>query len=294
VRGSHTNAMIYVEDVRDFLDNCKDRKPGYPTKGEVDHLSGSPPCQGFSKKNRGGKNDENNNMLSLQVVRGVDILRPRTGVLENVTGMLLEKHLKFRGKIMIDLLKYGYQVRIAVHKASDFGDPQNRQRVIFTFSRGDTPLPTMPTRTDETAITIREALLGLPLQCDDKGSGLCSLPDGTLTYNHVASVPVKEAFELDEDKPVNTILTKHTNGFVHPRNSERTLSIRELARLFSYPDDKQFFGSMTAMRKQIGNSVPVKLAWALSVPAVAMYRSLAEQYDKNHDGSDIDMSSLSD
>jgi len=125
------------------------------------------------------------------------------------------------------------------------------------------------------------------------GTGLQRLLDGKFTFNHIASVPIQEHSVLDENEPVQTITTQNTNSFAHPRNHNRTLSIRELARLFSYPDWEQFFGSTTAMRRQIGNSVPVKLAKAVALPIVAVHRALAETWaSASNDGDASAMSRL--
>ena len=60
--------------------------------------------------------------------------------------------------------------------------------------------------------------------------------------------------------------------------------MRELARLFSFPDDKQFFGSMTAIPRQIDNSVPVNLAKAIALPIFQVHKSRRLQSDSNDEG----------
>ena len=89
--------------------------------------------------------------------------------------------------------------------------------------------------------------------CDMTGSGIVRLPSGNFTSNHVALRPRKGTESLSLDDPVNTMTPQ--NSFFHPIQTHRTLSIREIARLFCLPDDVQFFGSLTSIQKQIGNSV---------------------------------------
>ena len=224
-------------------------------------LSSSSPCQGFSKLNRGGVNDEHNNSLSMQTVRAAEIFRPKTGMLENVTGMLDPSNIHYAINILQGLVDIHYNVRIAVHNSCRFGAPQSRRRVIFTFSRGDTRLPSMPTVThkEECFVKLGDVIQDLyDVPCDMAGSGLVQLPNNSLTFNHVAAVPRKDTGDLSLHEPVNTIATN--TCLTHPLHSHRTLSIRELARLFDLPDSTQFFGSMTSMRKQIGNSVSFCLA----------------------------------
>mmetsp|Transcript_33846 Transcript_33846/g.62272 ORF Transcript_33846/g.62272 Transcript_33846/m.62272 type:complete len:209 (+) Transcript_33846:32-658(+) len=196
-------------------------------------------------------------------------------MLENVLGMLDSSNVHHAINIMQGLIDLHYQIRIAIHNSCNFGAPQKRPRVIFTFARGDVRLPDMPIRTHEEGsfVTLNDAIQDLyDVPCDMSGSGIVWLPNDKMTYNHVASVPTKNAKPNKPgflDKPVNTITT--ANPLTHPLQPNRTLSIRELARLFDLPDDKQFFGSRTSIRKQIGNSVPVKLAKAIAGPIIAVH-----------------------
>ena len=75
------------------------------------------------------------------------------------------------------------------------------------------------------------------------------------------------------DEPVGTLTTQNT--FIHPLQQNRTLSILELTSLFSYPDEKQFFGSLTKIQIQIGNYVPVKLAKAIADPIFAIHTEMS-------------------
>lgn len=258
LKTSHPESMVYEEDVCTFLDKCEAKRDGYPTPGdagEVDHLQSSSPCNGFSKLNRGGQHDEYNNSLSMQTVRATEIFKPRTGMLENVTGMMDSKHLHHVVGILQGLADLDYQVRIAVHDSCNFGAPQRRRRVIFTFARGDVRLPSMPIQTHTISHRTLDNAIGdlKDISCEMDGSGVVKLPNGSVTFNHVAARPTKATRSLSLNEPVNTMTTQ--NRFFHPVHPHRTLSVREQARLFDLPDDKQFFGSLTSMQKQIGNSV---------------------------------------
>ena len=276
LRDSHPHAKIYQEDVQLFLAKCNSRVPGYPTPDDVDHLQSSPPCQGFSLANRGGQNDDCNNTLSHETVKAAKYLKPRTGMIENIRGILQPKHLNHIIKIIYDLINLGYQVRIALHDAKSYGVPQNRKRVIITFAAKDTELPETPKTTHEgNPVTLREAIDDLlPIACDmNEGSGLVQLKSGEFTFNHVASTPASNNIILDYDEPVNTITTVNANALTQPKEQHRTLLTRELARLFSYPNNKKFYGSLRAIRKQIGNSVPVAMAEAISSEIVAVHKN---------------------
>ena len=286
LKQDHPDATIYSEDVSKFLDKCQQGCPGYPSRGVVGHLQSSPPCNGFSGINRGGANDEYNNSLSFQTVRATSILQPKTGGMENVPGLLYKKNIHYAIDILQGLIELDYSVRIAVHNCCHFGTPQKRERVIFTFARKDVRFPDMPIKTHQErgAVTLGDAIHDLQsIPCETTGSGIVKLTSGKLTYNHVASAERKNPCNQRKrqieniclDTPIHAMTTQNS-VFPNPLRPERTLSIRELARLFDLPDEKQLFGSYSAVRKQIGNSVPVKLAKAIATPILAVHQERAE------------------
>lgn len=271
LRQCHPKATIYDEDVGAFLDKCTEQQPGYPKRGDVDHIQCSSPCNGFSRMNiYGGRNDHKNNILCHELVRATEIFLPKTGMFENVTGMLDASNVHHIIKIVQNLIRLKYQVRIAVLNSIDYGVPQKRSRVIITLARADMTLPRMPSPThgEDSFATLGDAIgdmRGVECEMDRHRSGLVQLPNGKFTFNHVARVARKDSKTLDLDEPVACITTQ--NSFRHPLTTgDRTLSIREYARLFGFPDSVQFFGSFSEIRKHIGNSVPVPLARAISIP----------------------------
>ena len=283
----HPNARIYNEDVSAFLDNCREQRPGYPKRGDVDHLQGSSPCNGFSKMNiYGGRDDYKNNALCHEQVRATQIFLPKTGMFENVTGMLDATNVHHTIMMLSSLLRLKYQVRVAIHNSIDYGVPQSRKRVIITLSRGDIPLPQMPTPThsQESFATLGDAigdLQSIDCELDRHRSGLVQLPCGTLTFNHVARVTRKSSKSLKLNEPVATITT--SNSFKHPMAHHRTLSVREYARLFGLPDSIQLFGSFTQIRQHIGNAVPPPLARSISIPIRRVYDEEGNNVDKEQD-----------
>lgn len=290
LRQCHPKATIYDEDVGAFLDKCMEQQPGYPKRGEVDHIQCSSPCNGFSRMNiYGGRNDHKNNILCHELVRATKMLLPKTGMFENVTGMLDASNVHHIIKIVQDLIRLKYQVRIAVLNSIDYGVPQKRKRVIITLVRADMTLPCMPppSHDGDSFATLGDAILdmrGIECEMERHRSGLVQLPNGNFTFNHVARVARKDSKALDLDEPVACITTK--NSFKHPlTTANRTLSIREYARLFGFPDSVQFFGSYTDIRKHIGNAVPVPLARAISLPIRLVHEGASLRNDSDSMGS---------
>lgn len=179
----------------------------------VDVVIGGPPCQGFSlaNKNRNKVKDDPRNELFYEFVRVVTDFQPKAFVMENVRGLLSMQ----KGKV-IQLMKeefenagLGYQVDFKVLLASDYGVPQNRQRVIMMGIRKDLNLkPDFPLKTCKKPITVWEAISDLP-QIEASGGeekmSYESRPQNTYQelmrkrssslYNHVAMRHTKRLIE---------------------------------------------------------------------------------------------------
>jgi len=171
------------------------------------------------------------------------------------------------------LLDAGYHLRAQVIRASDYGDPQNRKRVIILAAKEGRRLPDFPKPThfaqpnhekgELAHVTVKDALEDLASVTPDTegGNGPVQLPNGTFTDNHCIVGKRVEKEKLEPNAPSNTV--RRTNGIDH-YSQDRTITVREMARLQSFPDDYQFCGSATQKKSQIGNSVPVGLATALA------------------------------
>ncbi|WP_104735531.1 DNA cytosine methyltransferase [Hanstruepera ponticola] len=151
------------EDLRDISTNQIKSQ----VTESVDVVIGGPPCQGFSlaNKNRNKVKHDPRNELFYEFVRVVTDLQPKAFVMENVRGLLSMQ----KGKV-IQLMKeefenagFGYDVDYKVLLASDYGVPQNRQRVIMIGIRKDLNIkPEFPIQTHDRPITVWEAISDLP------------------------------------------------------------------------------------------------------------------------------------
>ncbi len=134
----------------------------------VDVIIGGPPCQGFSlaNKNRNKIKEDPRNRLFYEFVKTINWYNPKAFVMENVKGLLSMQ----RGLVIKEIIKefenagdYGYEVRCQVLKASDFGVPQVRERVIIIGCRKDLDLiPEFPEKKYEVPITVDQAISDLP------------------------------------------------------------------------------------------------------------------------------------
>jgi len=128
--------------------------------GQLDLLAACPPCQGFSTlrtNNHVTPADDVRNKLIFQVSRLAAELLPKAILVENVPALLGNWRIQnFRRR----LIKLGYQTADAVLDASQFGVPQRRKRMIFIAIRADF-VPSIPTPTTATPLTVRDAIGGL-------------------------------------------------------------------------------------------------------------------------------------
>jgi len=274
------STKVYCEDISCFFKNVRSDRPGYPRRGEVDHIHASPPCQGFSSENRfGGSDDKANKDLSYSFTESIELFRPKTATMENVLGMLQTQHSSYIDKIVPTLLSMEYQVRCVVLNAMNYGDPQSRRRFIIFAARKDCELPKVPQVTHGTGTlrpcnTVDSAigfLSSFPPDCDDGGGGSFQMDDGTAIFNHKESTrkPAVEDRRLVGNKPAGTITCNNFQRVHHTAN--RYLTVREAACLQSFAVNYQFFGSQGSMYRQIGNAVPVKLARAIAWSVLASH-----------------------
>lgn len=166
------------------------------------------------------------------------------------------------------LLEINYQCCARVMTASDYGDPQNRARVIIIAAKRGRPLPKWPRPTHGKDcrlphVTVKDVLGDLesiPPE-EEGGNGMVELQDGSVTFDHCASALKSERKKLCANEPSKTV--RRTNGIEH-YSLERSITVREMARLQSFPDSYEFCGSVTQKKSQIGNAVPTGLAKAIA------------------------------
>lgn len=267
--------------------------------GELDLLAGGPPCQGFSLQRRGARIDPRN-QLPLRYLDWINELRPRAFLMENVAAIG-----SLRGREVVTAISshagsLGYSVHSTVLDAADYGVPQHRRRMIIVGLR-DVETFDWPRTSVDHPLTVREALRGLPPPPSDgsphkvvanhyrerrlsklnierirhvpEGGGREDLPEHLVLDCHKGTHRHLDTYgRLAWDKPAGTITARFdsfTRGrFGHPVE-DRSITLREGARLQSFPDDFVFLGNREEGARLIGNAVPPALAYALGEALVA-------------------------
>jgi DNA (cytosine-5)-methyltransferase 1 len=192
--------------------------------------------------------------------------------MENVVAMqdLTKNKRNHLNRIVKELLGIDYQVRLCVLRASNYGDAQHRDRFFLIASKIGVPLPDFPPATHATEyewVSVQEAIGDL---ADiSPHAGVIELADGTLVTDHVefgvlpdgGTHNKSQVLKLNSDTPAGTV--RRSNVIQHYSHN-RVLTIRERARLQSFPSSFRFAGTPSQQAAQIGNAVPIYLARAVA------------------------------
>ncbi|WP_262498601.1 DNA cytosine methyltransferase [Rhodococcus sp. ANT_H53B] len=267
---------VFEGDIRDYK----------PSVDDIDVVIGGPPCQGFSSAGRGNPSDPRN-FLWREYFRIVEDVKPRAIVIENVSGLKHKRNGDHLSGIIAALEEQGYDFAMGVLNAAEYGVPQARKRLFVIGLK--TGIPTLPApTTPNRPATVRDAIEDLqgnfdtalnhqpPIHAVHVSDRWSLLKPGETDPNYRRA-------RLDFDKPSHTIRAgggygpngNHLGGFhppIHPVEP-RQLTVREAARIQTFPDDWILKGSKTAQGRQIGNAVPVLLAEAVANHVVSLLNS---------------------
>lgn len=276
-----------------------------PLKGKVDFLSGGFPCQAFSYAGKGAGFDDTRGTLFFELARAVREIQPKVFLGENVKGLISHEEGRTFETIQNTIAELGYTlVEPRVLRAIMYQVPQKRERLILIAIRNDIANRVQfcwPSPYRE-VLTLRDALFqsvifdtDVPesegvLYPDKKRSVLAMVPQGgdwrdlpediAKEYMggswHLGGGKTGMARRLSLNEPSLTLTCspcqKQTER-CHPLET-RPLSVREYARIQTFPDYWQFQGNMSEKYKQIGNAVPVNLAWAVGRSLIRLFNDI--------------------
>lgn len=283
----------------------------------IDLVAGGPPCQPFSM---GGKAAGMNDVRDMfpHAIRAVAEAQPRAFVFENVRGLLrpafsnyvefiklqmefpefpisenaswdqnlarLERHKESVGESSVGLK---YRVYIHQANAAEFGIPQHRHRVFFIGFRSDIltdwSFPKTTHNEPDTWMTLSEAIRDLPYPTSRPSKKWANhlLQSGAKSYQGHTGSPL--------NRPAKALkagahgVPGGENMILYSDGSLRYFSVRESARVQTFPDDYVFLGSWTEAMRQLGNAVPVKLA---EIVGSSVAKALAGQRPKKSKSSE--------
>ena len=180
---------------------------------EVDVIIGGPPCQGFSlaNKNRNKVSEDPRNKLFYEFVKTINWYNPKSFVMENVKGLLSMESGQVIKQIQNEFEKagkYGYEVRTKILKASNYGVPQSRERVIIIGLRKDLDLiPEFPSKKYEKEVTVEEAISDLPKINASEG-------EEKMTYASKPTNEYQQFMRKNSKKVFNHIAMRHTQRLI--------------------------------------------------------------------------------
>lgn len=260
---------------------------------DYDVLVAGPPCQGFSTLGRRDPKDERNS-LSLLISDWAEAHQPKVIVIENVPQFVQSEYF-LELKNRLEALGYSYIVWTL--NAEDYGVAQRRMRCFIIFST--IGIPECPPKSSH-KLTVRDAFRGLPSKPNGKNFHIAPEPT-ELALERMKHIPklgdkrdvMSKAPDLcppswfkmgsqavdvwgrmDWNKPSNTVRCSFQapskGRYIHPKEN-RVITLREGARLQGIPDNWQFIGDRTSIARQIGNGVPVPLAYSVASSVLKLF-----------------------
>lgn len=249
---------------------------------EIDLMAAGPPCQSFSILGRRGALEDPRGKLALKYFDLIAEVKPRAFIFENVPGLLSVNGGK-DWKLLFEYAKKktGYTFHVARLNAFQFGIPQYRERVVlvgFKDNNIDFAFPNQATGPSSNQLNREMPPAGSPSTWALEG--VDGLP------NHKARIHgervraryrliqqgdrdrIDHTDRIDGERPSGTVLVGSGGGggrpHIHPVE-DRVITVREAARLQSFPDWYVFQGTATAQYRQVGNAVPPLMAYEVGV-----------------------------
>lgn len=269
---------------------------------DCDGIIGGPPCQSWSEAGAARGIEDKRGQLFYDFIRILSAKQPKFFLAENVSGMLISKHNEaLEGiKELFRSAGIGYELSFEMLNACDYNVPQDRKRVFFIGIRKDLnfkfefPKNKFQKQTLENVISdLKDS--ALPAQKLNKTNGdLCEFPNHEFMIGDFSTIYMSRNRVRSWDEQSFTIQAGGRHAPIHPQAPKmkfveqnirvfvpgkehlyRRLSVRECARIQTFPDDFIFhYTSVPAGYKMIGNAVPINLAKFLA-------ESIKEQIIKN-------------
>nr|AIE98677.1 modification methylase (Eco47II, Sau96I) (DNMT, dcm) [uncultured marine thaumarchaeote KM3_06_C02] len=257
---------------------------------KADLVTGGFPCQPFSHAGHKLGFEDVRGTMFYEFARAVKEIKPKIFLAENVEAIIRNNNGKTLQVILNILESLGYNIQYKVLNAFDYKVPQKRRRIIFVgTSKG---IKFQFPKTSKEIVKLRHALQDVP---KSEGTQYSESRKKILRYvpagGSWVDLPIKlqkeylgksyystggrrgMARRMSFDEPCLTLTCSPAQKMtdrIHPKET-RPFTVREYARIQTFPDSWKFEGGMTSQYKQIGNAVPVRLATALGK---SLYNSL--------------------
>ena len=268
--------------------------------GKVDIVTGGFPCQAFSFAGKKLGFEDTRGTLFHEFARCVKEVQPKIFLAENVRGLVSHDNGRTLQTIISVLEALGYRTQQKILNAAYYGVGQKRERIVIIGIRNDLDITFEYPIADERMTTLREALKDCPPSpgveySEKKRKVLALVPPGGCWIDLPEEI-AKDfmgasyysgggrrgmARRISWDEPCLTLTcspSQKQTERCHP-DETRPFTVREYARIQSFPDDWRFCGGIGDQYKQIGNAVPVEMARRVGVQLVKAIRECRESDD---------------
>ena len=287
-RANYPDVKLIQGDIRNITSDM------FPK--HVTGIIGGPPCQSWSEAGSLKGIEDARGQLFYEYIRVLRDTQPLFFVAENVSGMLAKRHSEAVNGFMMLFDKAGYDVNLKMLNANDYDVPEDRDRVFYIGFRKDlnihdfeypVPLDYKPTLRDaiwdlqDTAIPARER--------NHTNGEACKVANNEYFVGAYSPIFMSRNRVRGWDEPGFTVQASGRQCQLHPQAPKmekieknlqrfvpgkehlyRRMTVREVARVQSFPDDYIFiYDDINMGYKMIGNAVPVNLAYhvAMSIRA---------------------------
>ena len=258
---ANVDKRIVVGPIEDVFDTM-------PLSADV--VIGGFPCQDISINGKMAGVDGKRSGLYIWMVKAVERIRPKVFVAENVKALLMKRHESSLERVINDFSELGYNISYHLYNAANYGVPQIRERVIIVGIRKDIDadfIPPTPT-TGDCRITAKEALSDLEDKPEDA------------SINHIWSLAKPSSGQglrfLTADAPATTMRSECHGNLQFHYSLPRRISMREAARIQSFPDEFTFEAKLRETERMIGNAVAPVFAWHIANSVLDVLNSTKE------------------
>ncbi len=264
---------------------------------------GGPPCQSWSEAGAGRGLEDKRGQVFFEHIRVIRDKQPLFFLAENVSGMLSKRHEKALSYLIDEFKKLGYSFDYQLLNAKDYAVPQDRKRVIFVGYHKKMGKSFEFPKPSKNKLTLKDAIWDLQKTPQEAKRFNKTNGDSLLVLNHeymtggFSTIYMSRNRVRSWDEPSFTIQAGGRHAPIHPQAPKmkfveydkrvfvkgkehlyRRLSVRECARIQTFPDSFEFlYSDVTTGYKMIGNAVPVKFAEALAKKIKA---DVDEYYEK--------------
>jgi DNA (cytosine-5)-methyltransferase 1 len=234
-----------------------------PAKADI--LIGGFPCQDISVNGKRKGVNGTRSGLYRAMVEAIKKVKPSVFVAENVKGLLMESSKDALGQILTDFGSLGYSVGYQLYQAANYGVPQTRERVLIvgTDTSAKPFIPPKVERSPSDWVSAKEAIGEL--------EKIEESPEMNHIWSRAGKSPGQGNRRLQASRAGYTIRAECHGNIQWHYKLNRRISMREAARIQSFPDDFIFHAKLRETERMLGNAVPPVLAWHVAKAVLACF-----------------------